>query len=158
MAGSGSCLVSELSASCNQFPFHCTATESIEMIYRGPGFLAVVSAPRPSTVYGTESIEMIYRGLGIFAVVLAPRPSTEYGTESIEMIYRGSVFCGRICSSPTPFPLPPLQSGSCLSFSVFLCHRLSLLTGEEGGRGSEEPNHTAARKPGPLYIIKYSLV
>jgi hypothetical protein len=55
------------------------------MTYRGPGFFAVVSAPRTSTVYRTESIETIYRGTGFLAVVSDPSPFTVYGTESIEM-------------------------------------------------------------------------
>ncbi len=42
------------------------------------------------------------------------------------------------------------------SFSVMIteyieCHFLALIPSEEGGKGVvEEPNHTTARKPGPL--------
>ncbi len=36
--------------------------------------------------------------------------------------------------------------------------RDTLLTVEGGGKGvGEEPNHTTARKPGPLQIVQYSL-
>jgi hypothetical protein len=38
-----------------------------------------------------------------------------------------------------------------------VCRRLSLQTGEGERRWGEEPNHTTARKPGPLLIILYSL-
>ncbi len=61
--------------------------------------------------------------------------------------YRGPGFL----VSPSPSPVS--------KFSLFLslteCRRWSLLTGECVG---EELNHTTARKPGPLYIIQYSLV
>ncbi len=50
-----------------------------------------------------------------------------------------------------PHPLPPLLSASCMSFSFFLCHRSSLLTGEGEGVG-EELNHKTSRKPDPLHI------
>ncbi len=49
-------------------------------------------------------------------------------------------------------PLTPLQSASCLSFSVVLC----LLTGK--GEGDvEEPDHKTARKPGPLQVLLNTL-
>ncbi len=49
-----------------------------------------------------------------------------------------------------PHPLLPSQVSKLpLSLSLPECYRSSLLTGE-GGRGGGGPNHTTARKPGPL--------
>ncbi len=59
-------------------------------------------------------------------------------------------------SSPTPSPSPACKLSLFLNLRV--CRRAGrLLTGEGGGVG-DEPNHTTARKHGPLYIIQYSLV
>jgi hypothetical protein len=73
------------------------------------------------------------------------------------MIYRVPGFLAVVYSSPPP--PPPLPSASCLSFSVFLCTAgRAELTDRRGERGAgEEPNHTTARKPGPLCIVRYSL-
>jgi hypothetical protein len=60
-------------------------------------------------------------------------------------------------SSPTPSPLCPLLSASFLSLSFFFCRRSSLPKGEGGEGVGEKPNHSTARKRGPLYIIEYSL-
>jgi hypothetical protein len=51
-----------------------------------------------------------------------------------------------------PYPTPLLRHVSLSqSFSVSSTRQSSLLTGEGGGGGREkEPNHTTARKPGPL--------
>ncbi len=46
----------------------------------------------------------------------------------------------------------PLPSARCLYFLVFL------LKLTDGRWGREESNHAMARKPGPLKIIKYSLL
>jgi hypothetical protein len=55
-------------------------------------------------------------------------------------------------------PLPPSPvSKLSLFLGLPVCRRSSLLTGE-GERVGEEPNHTTARKPGPLEIIHYSLL
>jgi hypothetical protein len=69
------------------------------------------------------------------------------------MIYRGPGFLA-VGSSPAPSPLLSRQ---------YLDRRRTerlrttdnLLTGAGVG---EEPNHTTARKLGPLYIIQYSLL
>ncbi len=55
------------------------------------------------------------------------------------------------CSFPAPSPSPvSLSQSSCVSPIGY---------GRERGWGDgEEPNHTTAKKPGPLYIIQYSLV
>ncbi len=59
-----------------------------------------------------------------------------------------------------PLPLPPTPSPVSklsLFFSVFLCVApVELTIGRGGGKG-KEPNHTTARKPGPLQSIKNSL-
>ncbi len=71
------------------------------------------------------------------------------------MIYRWS---GRLAvlwfvSSSTYFPHSPVSNFS-LFLSLALCRRSSLPTGEGLG---EEPTHTIAIKPGPLWFIQYSL-
>ncbi len=55
-------------------------------------------------------------------------------------------------------PLPVSKLSVFLSLPV--CHRSNLLRGMgEMGRGWERsPNHTTANRPGPLYIIQYSLL
>ncbi len=71
------------------------------------------------------------------------------------MIYRKPGFLPLYELTPCPCnPSPHLPLACCLFFLVF---RTNVLTGE-GERGSEEPNHTTARKPGPLLIIQYSLL
>ncbi len=117
-----------------------------------------ISAPRPSTVYGTESIEMIYRGPGFFAVVhICSSPSysvqnREYWKDLIE----DQVFLRSYDTAPRPPPSPPLQSkGLSLFPSLPVCRQLSLLM-REGGGGSEKPNQTAARKAWPS--IYYSIL
>ena len=57
-------------------------------------------------------------------------------------------------SLPTPFPLSR-QPKKFLSF-LFVAGRAYWLDRGEGV--GEEPNHTTARKPGPLQIIQYSLI
>jgi hypothetical protein len=52
-------------------------------------------------------------------------------------------------------PLTPPVSKLPLFLSFLVCRQTSLLTGAGVG---EEPNHTIARKPGPLQIIQYSLL
>ncbi len=52
---------------------------------------------------------------------------------------------------------PPLSSASCISFSVFLCVPDRAWGGGGGGGMGVDPNHTTARKPGPLNIIQYFL-
>ncbi len=54
-------------------------------------------------------------------------------------------------------PPPPLLLASFLSFSVFLCVAHGAYWWEGGKWVGEEPNHTTARKPGPGWIIQYSL-
>ncbi len=54
-------------------------------------------------------------------------------------------------------PLPPSPiSKLSLFLSLPMCRRSGLLTRDGEGVG-EEPNHTTARKPGPLWIIQYCL-
>ncbi len=55
-------------------------------------------------------------------------------------------------SSPFPHPLPRKKGSS----TDLLRKRGNLLTGE-GEQVGEETNHTTARNPGPLWIIRYSL-
>jgi hypothetical protein len=79
--------------------------------------------------------------------------------ESIELFVKGQAFSRTYDLAPRP-TLPP-SSPSPVSkldrrHTGKLRKRDSLLT--EGGKGvGEEPNHTNARKPGPLEIIPYSL-
>jgi hypothetical protein len=71
------------------------------------------------------------------------------------MIYRGTGI--RMIFLPPPLP-PPLSEGRCLSvLNLTVCHGSSLLAGE-GGRGEGGAKPYDARKPGPPYIIKYSLI
>jgi hypothetical protein len=72
-------------------------------------------------------------------------------TREDRMIYEGPGF---LAVGSTPTPLPPFSRQQELPFflSLPVCRRSSLLMGE-GGRGKGagvEPNHTTARKPGPL--------
>ncbi len=48
------------------------------------------------------------------------------------------------------FPLPAPISKLSLLLGLPVRHRSSLLTGEVGGGGESEPNHTTVRKPGPI--------
>jgi hypothetical protein len=74
---------------------------------------------------------------------------------SSDLWYRGPGFLAAVLfgsNCPTP---------NCLSFLAFLCvasRAYSEVVREEGKGVGEEPNHTTARKPGPLKIIQYSLV
>ncbi len=72
------------------------------------------------------------------------------------MIYRGPGFLS-FDSAHRRKPLPPSPVSK---FSLFrslpVCRRTSLLKWEKDKMG-EEPNHTTARKPDPLLIIRYSL-
>ncbi len=55
------------------------------------------------------------------------------------------------------FAPPPLSGQQVVSFSQSsVCRRCSLLTGLGEWEG-QEPNHTTARKPGPLEYVTYSL-
>jgi hypothetical protein len=71
-------------------------------------------------------------------------------TESIEIIYRGPGFLAVECLAPNPPPPPPPSPVS----KLYLGHSLPVccpaeLTDVRVGEGvGEEPNHTAARKPG----------
>ncbi len=72
------------------------------------------------------------------------------------IIYRWPGFLAIVWfgSSPTPLSsqqVVSLSQSSCVSPVEIKCRR-----GGGGGAG-EEPNHTTAKKPGPLYIIQYSL-
>jgi hypothetical protein len=48
-----------------------------------------------------------------------------------------------------PHPLPPRKKGS-LFLILPVCRWLNFLRGKGGEELGEEPNHTTARKPGPL--------
>ncbi len=73
-------------------------------------------------------------------------PTSEYW-----MIYRGPGFLPIVLFGSSPTPFPPLRSASCLSFSVFLCVAGRAYWREKRGDGlGDKPNHTTARKPGPL--------
>ncbi len=67
------------------------------------------------------------------------------------IVYRWPAFSRRRLVWPLPAHLAREQVSLFISLPV--CRRSSLLTGE-----GEEPNHMTARKPGPLYIIQYSLM
>jgi hypothetical protein len=73
------------------------------------------------------------------------------------MLYRVPGFLAIVLfGSPTTRPPSPASK---MSFFVSLpvCRRSGLLKGE-GERVGKEPNHTTARKPGPVCIIQYSKV
>ncbi len=77
-------------------------------------------------------------------------------------IYRGSSFLAIVFfgSSPTSSLFSPVSKLS-LFLGFFVCRPSSLLTGRRWGGGGEragvEPNHTTARKLGPLQIVQSSL-
>jgi hypothetical protein len=67
------------------------------------------------------------------------------------MIYRGPGFLAVVGFGSTPTPFPSPVSKLPLFLSLPMCRRSCLLTEEGGGEGVDvEPNHTTARKPGPL--------
>jgi len=51
-----------------------------------------------------------------------------------------------------PHPLPPFMSVSSTGDTQEDWRKRKLADGEGGRDIGEEPNHTTARKPGPLYI------
>jgi hypothetical protein len=70
-------------------------------------------------------------------------------TESIERCVEDQAFSPSYDFTLPP-PPPPSQQVDALYLSS-ICHRSSILTGEGVRKGAvEEPNHTTARKPGPL--------
>jgi hypothetical protein len=74
------------------------------------------------------------------------------------MMYRGPGFLAVYDSAPRPHPPPSCQQVVSLSQSSCVSPVELNNGGEEGkGRVDEEPNHTTAKKPGPLLIIQYSL-
>jgi hypothetical protein len=72
------------------------------------------------------------------------------------MIYRGAGFLAVVGFGSKSTPSPPTHPFSKLDWrhTGRLRKKDSLLTGEGAG---VEPNHTTARKPGPLEIMQYSL-
>ncbi len=70
-------------------------------------------------------------------------------TREFELFIEDQAFSPSYDLAPSP-PLPPLPSASCLSFSVFLCVAGRAYWREMGDGVGEEPNHTTARKSGPL--------
>ncbi len=74
--------------------------------------------------------------------------------ERIELFIEGQAFLRSYDSAPRASSSPSLPSASCLSFTVLLC-----VSGREKGEEvGVEPNHATARKPGPLYIVKYLML
>jgi hypothetical protein len=64
------------------------------------------------------------------------------------MIYKGPGFLAVVYDlAPSPPPLSPLPSASCL---FFLLRSPVELTDWNGGGGGRVSNHTTVRKPGPL--------
>ncbi len=93
---------------------------------------------------------MVYRGLGLLDVVWSCRP------KSIERFIEDWAFLRLILySSPNSFT--PLLSASCLSFSVFLCRRSSLLTVERG-RGGQGAKSYGRKKALPTITIDVPVV
>ncbi len=82
------------------------------------------------------------------ADVSSPPESTEWFTEF-------QAFLLSYDSAPRP-PLYPLSRQQVVSLSQPSCVSPVEFTGGGDGVG-EEPNHTTARKPGPLHIIQYVL-
>jgi hypothetical protein len=70
------------------------------------------------------------------------------------MIYRGPGFRSYDLDPP-PLPAPSPVIKLSIFFSVLVCQRLNLLTGEGGRRGAKSYDH---KKPGSLLTIQYSLV
>ncbi len=68
------------------------------------------------------------------------------------MIYRGPSFLAVVNDTAPSPPLPPPPSVSKLSLflSLLMCPQSSMTDGRKGGGAGVEPNHTTARKPGPL--------
>ncbi len=82
-------------------------------------------------------------------------------TRECWMINRGPGFLAVVIwpfSRPLLTPSPSRQQ--VVSLSQSSCVSSDELTDGRGGGGvsGEEPNHTTARKSGPLYIIQYSLL
>jgi hypothetical protein len=69
------------------------------------------------------------------------------------MIYtcRGPGFLAVVDSTPRTTLFLLSRQSSCVS-------PVELIDGREGEGLGKEPNHSKARKPGPLYIIQYSLL
>ncbi len=79
--------------------------------------------------------------------------SAGHPPESIQSFIDGlALFDAAPRPPPPPFPV----SNMSLFLSLPVCRRSSLLNGEWAWVGVE-PNHTTAKKPGPLKIIQYSL-
>jgi hypothetical protein len=72
------------------------------------------------------------------------------------MIYKGQVISYDL--APPPLPYPPFPSVSTRPATQRKTEKEIQLTEESGGEGvGEEPIQTTTRKPGPLFIIQYSL-
>jgi hypothetical protein len=190
VAESGSCPVSELSASCTSFRFivqpqyieqrvlkwfieeqvflrsylllahlQCMEQRVLKWFMEDQVFLRSYLLLAIYSVWNREYLLKWFIEDQVFCsrIWSSPIHHTVYGTKNTEMLYRDQFFCSRICSSPTPSP--PLSSQEVVSLSQSSCvSPIELTDGRRGGGGSKEPNHTAARKSGPLYIIQYSLV
>ncbi len=72
-------------------------------------------------------------------------------SESIDWIIEDQAFLRSYDSAPR-LPNPTSPGSNCLYFSVFLCVDVRANWREEG----DKPNHTTARKPGPLQLIQDS--
>jgi hypothetical protein len=78
--------------------------------------------------------------------------------ESIELEYQAFLPSYDLAPLPPPPPPSPVSKLS-LFLSLPVSRGSTLLKRErEGKRVGEEPNHTTAREPGPLYYVKYSLL
>jgi hypothetical protein len=72
------------------------------------------------------------------------------------MIYRGPVFLAVVWFASTPTPYPPIPTSDILYMQEDW-ERETTFCREEGDKGlGEKPNHTTARKLGPLSIIQFN--
>ncbi len=117
---------------------------------------------RPYMGLHTREYSIIYRGWRPYTPAGSPGSLPDHiwacTPESIQRFSEDS-FLAVVWFGSTPI-LPPRRVSQ---LSLFLCHPVcrpqNLLRGDGGGegQGAKSPNHTTARKPGPLYIIEYSL-
>ncbi len=96
-------------------------------------------------------------GIAHSNTVNSDAPSTSIlQSESIEWFLEDQAFSLSYDLAPhQPLPLYRQQVFSFLGLTV--CRRSSSRTGSGTEGVGKEPNHTTARKPGPLEIIQYSL-
>ncbi len=75
------------------------------------------------------------------------------------MYHRGPGFLVVVLFGSSPTPFPPLSGQQDVYLSQSFCvSPIELSEMGEGGEVGTEPNHTTARKPGPLNYTEYSLL